>query len=186
VVAALERIAAFPVQVQPGAAGDQDGEMSSRGVIYALDQVFPVPVFMELVKDNEVCPRVKVRVEYLFPVPRGVPEEILGCAEFFSCHAGQGGLADLAGAADEDHLVLEIVDYTVFHGSVAHGIMIPFFLPQVKKNHDKFRLEVKIYVIVYQLNCPAQPAIMEQEEGAPCISGIRSLTRCSSSRRFPP
>lgn len=50
VVAALQRVAAEAIKVQPGAAGDQDPLPASAAVIKAFEIVPPTAVLVDLVR----------------------------------------------------------------------------------------------------------------------------------------
>ena len=125
--AALQRIAAEAVGVEPGAAGHQDASPDlggggsldgwaaaapgSRGlpgntrVVETLQVVPPVPVLVDLVEHPQAGGG-KLAPQDAFPVLRDVPVEVAGLGTGQA--AGESRLSDLAGAGDKDHLPLEV------------------------------------------------------------------------------
>ena len=125
--AALERIAAEAVGVEPGAAGHQEaspdvgggGSLDGRTatapgqcglpgntrVVEALQVVPPIPVLVDLVEHPQAGCR-KLAHQDAFPVLRDVPVEVAGLGTWQA--AGESRLSDLPGAGDKDHLPLEV------------------------------------------------------------------------------
>ena len=69
-------IATLLVEVQPGTAGDQDGEILVAGIKDTLEQVFPIPVLVDLVINDQFGPAFKNAAENGLPVVATVPVEI--------------------------------------------------------------------------------------------------------------
>ncbi len=104
--AALERVAAEPVGVEPGASDHEDPTLC-RGpcVVQSFEVVPPVPVLVDLVEDPETAGR-EFAPQNVLAILRDVPVEVAIVRAGQA--AGKRRLADLPGAGDEDHLPLEV------------------------------------------------------------------------------
>jgi hypothetical protein len=122
VIPSQERVASFLIQIQSRAARDQDGKILLSRVENALDVVFPIPVFVELVEDDELRSSPKRFGKHGFAVVTAVPIQVRGVFEGFPDASGQRGLANLTGSADENHFFREVCpDIGVevsFHGEI--------------------------------------------------------------------
>lgn len=101
----LERIAAEAVQVEPGAAGDQHAALAVKFVVDALEKIPPPPVLVELVEDPQLGVG-QVAPKDAGPMSGNVPVQLPGWIRLEVSR--QSGLADLAGSAQEHHLLGKI------------------------------------------------------------------------------
>jgi len=105
VVAALQRIAAVAVEVEPRAPGDQNALAARPAVERPLEKAAPGPVLVNLVEDPQ-APGGQFAPQDPLAVRGDVPVEIARGG------AGQGsrkrGLADLARPGDERHLARQV------------------------------------------------------------------------------
>lgn len=110
-VPALKGIPAPPDRVQPGAAGHDELILALELVILALDQRFPAAKLMDFVEDDQVGIPGPAAGHDLPAVRAVVPIEISGRSETFTENFGsERRLPNLAGAADKDHLLLEVLE----------------------------------------------------------------------------
>jgi hypothetical protein len=105
-VAALQRIASEPVQVQAPAARHQDALPGPAAVVDALEVVPPPPVLVDFVEHPEASAR-QAPPQDPFAVLRDVPVQVPGAAA--GKREREGGLADLARPRHEDHLARQVL-----------------------------------------------------------------------------
>ena len=130
VVAALQRVAAEAVEVEPSAAGDEDALSAPTAVVQTLEIVAPAPVLVELVEHPELRGR-QLPTQDALAVPGNVPVEVPGPS------TGQAQrerrLADLARPGDEDHLPAQIfAELRQEVASYDHGNSVREFHPWSK------------------------------------------------------
>ena len=126
VVAALQRVAAEAVEIEAGAARDQDPLARAPPVVQTLEPVPPAAVLVDLVehpelRDRQLAPQDALAV--LGHVPVEVPGLGTGDAP------GQGRLADLPRSGDEDHLPRQVrldLGHEIPRG---HGSRVEHFRP---------------------------------------------------------
>lgn len=109
VIPAHEGITAAPIDVKPCAASRENGKTAFVFVIFSLEVVFPVSVFVNFVKNQKFRAGFKRRIDDLSPVFAAVSIEVRVFFEVFSANLlGKGCFSDLARPSDKNHLFSEI------------------------------------------------------------------------------
>ena len=95
--------------IEPGAAGDQEGEAFAARVELTLEPALPAAPLVQLVKDDEGLARRPARGAHSGAVLAVVPREVGPGAPPAQHVLGERGLADLARSGKKDHLLAEII-----------------------------------------------------------------------------
>ena len=105
VVTALQGVAAKPVEIEAGAAGDEDRLATAACVEEPLEVVAPASILVELVEDPQLRDR-QLASQNALAVLRHVPAQVPGLPAWQAL--GERRLSDLPGPGHEDHLLGEV------------------------------------------------------------------------------
>ncbi len=140
VVASLEGVTTAAVDVEAGAARDEEAEPTPVLVVLALQPALPGTPLVDLVEDDQPFAAGPAGGAEVLPVLPVVPVEVEADGFGLENPPGDGGLPDLAWSGEEDHLAGEVL--------ADEGLQVPFhghggIMREGKESHDFFCLRAE-------------------------------------------